>query len=114
MTSKAIFEYRVVFKRKPYSLYGEYKIDPKPKYKRYVKLEAAKRYIRILTSPEPWKEFGKDANELECCDGHECACGGLTVKQFHDEKYAGMSPIEFVRLEKREVGKWEAAAGKAR
>lgn len=87
-------EYRVIYKREGLN----------PKRKRYVSLKRAERFVRIL-GPEPWKEFGKHA-ESRCCDGQECACGGLTEQERQDEYMKDVPKLEYVRIEQREVGKW--------
>lgn len=90
-------EYRVVWKRQ----------GLKQKAKRYATLKGANRFMDLL-GPEPWKAFGKEAEEQYCCGGYQCACGGMTWKQhleFH--KKSGQPEIESIRLEKRNVGEWE-------
>lgn len=100
-------EYRVVWKRKDCEV-DDHTFRSKPKRKRYVSLKRAEQFMRILISSEPWKELGLEGDDLNCCDGHECGCGGKTVREVFTEKYADYPPIEFVRLEEREVGKWGA------
>lgn len=100
-------EYRVVWKRESFERDG-ITSRSKQKRKRYVSLKRAERFMRLLTSAEPWKELGQDGDDYFCCSGHECGCGGQTVREAFTAKYADMPPVEFVRLEEREVGKWGA------
>jgi hypothetical protein len=88
------YEYRVIYKRE----------GLKPKRKRYVSLKVAERFVRIL-GPEPWEVFGKKADD-RCCSGLECACGGLTERERQSEYMKDVPPLEYVRIERREVGKW--------
>ncbi len=91
-------EYRIVWKRE----------GCRQKAKRFVSLKAAQRKMRVL-GPEPWTAFDKfsgrdEPDNYSCCDGHECGCGGLTVRQWW--KQLGLPKMEYIHIEKREVGKW--------
>lgn len=93
-------EYRVIWKRE----------GMRVKRKRYANRVMAERFLKIL-GPEPWTAFQsrwnrKGPDDLLCCDGHECGCGGVTVRQHHEEARKTIPPIEWVRIEQREVGKW--------
>lgn len=87
-------EYRIVWKRE----------GLKEKRKVYKLLVRAKRHM-LLLGPEPWKAFGRDPEELFCCRGgyDQCGCGGLTVREKFMEDRKNLPPIEFIRLERREV-----------
>ena len=69
----------------------------------------AERFLKLF-GPEPWTAYGsKDGNELACCSGHECGCGGMTFRERSEYQFAEMPALEYVRLEAREVGAWESA-----
>jgi hypothetical protein len=94
--------FRVVWKRQ----------GLKPKVKRYVVRKNAERLMNILTSPEPWLYYSvpKQADDYFCCPGgvaYECGCMGITVKQEADEKWKDIPPLEWVRLEQRDVTPWQ-------
>lgn len=99
------YEYRVVWKRRG--------LDQKSK--RYASLKGAERRARLL-GPEPWTAFGVDPDDQYCCSGHECGCAGRTWREqlLETRKQAmysdddGMPSIEYIRIEKRPVAKWEA------
>ena len=90
-------EYRVVWKRE----------GVRRKVKRFASLKLAQRKM-LLLGPEPWlgaSEYGKrDPERLNCCSGHECACGGLTVREWWEQ--LGLPKLEYMHIERREVGKW--------
>lgn len=97
-------EYRVVWKRRG--------MDRKSK--RFASLKAAERRVKLL-GPEPWTAFNRDPDEPYCCRGHECGCGGLSLREHLLDQRAqtmgsddnGMPPIEYVRIEKRPLGEWQ-------
>lgn len=95
MTEKR--EYRVIWKR----------VDCRQKVKRYARRESAERFMRLF-GPEPWTVYGKEPDALWCCSGYECACRGITEREKSDADRAEMPALEYVRLECREVGEWEA------
>jgi len=90
-------EYRVVWKRN----------GLKEKRKRYQNKYRAEHFIKIL-GPEPWTAYGVNPDESMCCDGSMCGCGGETYREHWLGKRKDMPPIEYVRLELREVqrGDW--------
>jgi hypothetical protein len=97
-------EYRVVWRREGMD---------RAKKKRVANLANAERLIGILTSSEPWRFLrdtrDKGPDDLYCCSGtaySECACGGLTVREWCDEKRKDLPPIEYVRVEQRSVEPW--------
>lgn len=70
--------------------------------------EKAERYVRILTSKEPWREWApnKGPDDWACCPGtpyDECGCGGYTNAQVRDEKRKDLPPIAWVRIEQRTI-----------
>jgi len=75
----------------------------------------ARKYLTLL-GPEPWKAYappGADADTLQCCDGYECGCGGLTWGEASDEKRKHYTPIQSVTVEARvrvwELTRWQPA-----
>ena len=91
------YEYRVVWKR---SFEGA-----KEKRKIFQSLHGAERLMTIL-GPEPWKAWGKDPDSLICCSGSMCTCGGRTYREDSESTRADMPEIEYLRIEKREIGEW--------
>ena len=92
-------EYRVKWKRAGLS----------PKRTRYTSLKAAQRKLGLLTSAEPWLYYGAglDApDDWHCCSGHECGCGGITVRQQCEALRRDMPPLEYAKLDMRPVGEW--------
>ena len=77
------------------------------KRKLYWSERAAQRRI-VLMGPEPWKALGKDPDARWCCDGRECMCGGDTWRDYLLGSRAHMPPLEYTRIESREVtqGEW--------
>lgn len=78
------------------------------KSKSFVSRKGAERYIRILTSAEPWREWApnKGPEDYACCKGDaysECGCGGKTNAQVTREARAGLPPIKWIRLEERKI-----------
>ena len=90
-------EYRVVWKR--------YGCDQRSR--RYATLAGASRFM-LLFGDEPWTAFPKkpSPDDLVCCSGRECACGGLTYRQESEQKRENMPALVYIRLESREVGEW--------
>jgi hypothetical protein len=90
-------EYRVVWKRK----------ECRRKVKRFSSLKAAQRKMLVL-GPEPWLGASgyrqRDPDSLNCCDGHQCGCNGLTVRQWWEQ--LGLPELEYIHIEQREVGTW--------
>ena len=91
-------EYRVVWKRAGCVV----------KRKRYRYRKNAEKWITLL-GPEPWTTYGRAPDDLQCCNGRECACGGVTVREHSDEIRATLPAIEWIRLDSRPVGQWEPA-----
>lgn len=96
MPDTPLMEYRVAWKRE----------GLRRKYRLYQKESAAKKFLTLL-GPEPWLAYGKKPDELECCSGRECSCGGMTHREASEEIHKSMPPLEDVRLESRRIGKWE-------
>src|SRR5271157_3526171 len=107
-------EYRVVWKRKPFMFKPDndttepFEMNPKPKMKVYKTLRGAQHRISLL-GDAPWDAFGLDPDRIYCCDGQYCGCGGVTVRTHFLDSREGMSPIEYIHLEEREVGRWRVA-----
>jgi len=73
----------------------------------------AEKYA-LLLGPEPWKALGRDADEIMCCNGRECNCGGRTWREHMIEVRAsqnhyGMPAMEYVAIDERmvELGEWK-------
>lgn len=94
------YEYRVIWKRSG--------LDRK--VRRYATLAGAQRYVRLF-GPEPWTAFGDGGpDDFWCCSGGpECACEGETNAERAESQSADMPDLEYARIERREVGTWEAA-----
>lgn len=63
----------------------------------------------LLLGPEPWKAYtDKDPDERLCCDGHECGCGGATVREEAMAHRKGLPAIETIGVSCRTVtyGDW--------
>jgi hypothetical protein len=88
------FEYRITWKR----------VDCPIKRRRY-KVEAAARRFMVLLGPEPWLAYarGRDPDGPACCSGCECGCGGITIRQRALDAREGQPPLEWMRLDRREV-----------
>lgn len=84
---------------------------PQVKVLEFRSLKTAQRRIRILTSPEPWREWApeKEPDDRVCCSGHECSCRGLTVAEETAERRKDLPPIESIKLEARTVVTTRAA-----
>jgi len=89
-------EYRVVWKRKGVNR----------KIKKCVRKITAARHAALLTSQEPWVLFGQKPDDLACCTGHECGCGGLTIEQEYNQRSRAYPPLEYVKIEIRDVSLW--------
>lgn len=105
--TRAQLEYRVVWKR----------VGHRRKTKRFARLATAEKFL-VMLGPEPWRAYAfhrdgrpKDPEDVVCCGGWECGCGGQTVREQSDEMRKNMGPLEGIPvLECREVGPWRAGA----
>lgn len=108
--SRTVTEYRVISTRE-----GGVVSD-----KRYGSIGAVRDRIGRLTSPEPWRFYGCEADrqkapdEYVCCAGtryDECNCGGDTMKSKADSERAQYPPIVSIKVQKRSVTRtaWEDA-----
>lgn len=86
--------------------------------KRYGSMKAVTDRIGRLTSDEPWRFYGSDADRQRdpdayvCCAGtvyDECACGGDTVKEKAEAERAELPPVQSVVVKRRTVTRttWE-------
>lgn len=94
-------EYRVIWRR----------IDSgRPKRKRYASKKSAEKMLALLTTKEPWTLLAgferKGPDDYFCCNDPTCGCDGVSVREYFDGKYKDMPPIEYARIEQREVGSW--------
>lgn len=93
------YEYRVVWKR----------VGMKRKVKRFQGLKSAERRIRLL-GPEPWTAYDVDPDAPYYTDD------GKSLRQHLTEQRAegfgaegdGMPAIEYMRIERRQIGEWAA------
>lgn len=78
-----------------------------PKSKRFIGMKRARRWLTIL-GPEPWLAHGQRPDDLNCCSGRECGCGGITVREHWESGREGLPPIEWIKIEKRTLtyGEW--------
>jgi hypothetical protein len=96
MDRQSKFQFRVVSKR----------AGQRERAKLYATLRGAQRRA-ALYGPEPWTAHGRSPEELWCCDGNQCPCGGDTVRQHHESLRRELPALEFVRIERRRVSAWE-------
>ena len=89
-------QYRVVSKR----------TGCRTKAVEYARRSSALRRMTLF-GPEPWKAWGQEPDELMCCPGNMCGCGGVTNREQHEAIRENMPRLEWIRLEVREVGPWE-------
>lgn len=72
-------------------------------------LKSLANRIGLLTSPEPWRFYGsrdereRDGDELACCRGEACGCGGLTVREQALAPRENLPQIESLYVEKRQI-----------
>ena len=94
------YEYRVRWKRE----------GNREKQRRYARQSMADRFVGLF-GPEPWTVYapGDTGDDYVCCPpgARDCACDGLTHKQKTDEDRATMPALEYVKIERREVGEWK-------
>lgn len=91
-------EYRVTWKR----------VGCRAKSKRFAGRPSAEKFL-LLFGPEPWAYYadrGKGADDLACCSGYECACGGETYRERSDAQRARQPGLEYVRLSARALNPW--------
>ncbi|MGH1470139.1 MAG: hypothetical protein ACRBCS_03040 [Cellvibrionaceae bacterium] len=46
-------------------------------------------------------------SEQVCCDGYQCGCGGASFKEYCLKKMGDYPPLEYVKIEQREVSEWQ-------
>ena len=73
-----------------------------PKSKIVYGLKWANHVVTIL-GPEPWRAHGQQPDDLFCCSGRECGCGGGTVREHWESGREGLPPLEWIKVEKRTV-----------
>lgn len=95
-----MIEYRVKWKREGLSA----------KRVKYTSRKYAERRLALLTSAEPWTVLGLDPTDYQCCSGYECGCGGITVREHMEAMRKKYPPIEYAKIEQRDVGHWTASA----
>jgi hypothetical protein len=98
----AEMEFRVVYKRE----------GLRRKVRRFCnRPRSAERFIGLLISSEPWRFMRGEPSPdgYVCCNGRECGCHGETVREHCDRVRAELPPLEYARIETREVGEWAAS-----
>lgn len=63
----------------------------------------------LLLGPEPWKAYtDRDPDEFLCCDGGNCGCGGLTIREDAMARRGSLPAVESVDVSCRTVtyGEW--------
>lgn len=93
------YTYRVVSKRE----------GRRTKYKTFATIKAAERRLALLTSAEPWKlkDPRNNIDEVVCCDGYECGCGGETHGEAFEAFKKETATLLDAYIEKRPVGDWQ-------
>ena len=100
--SRAMVRYRLTWQRT-----GEH--GPQIKSKSFGSMATVGNHIGLLMSAEPWRFFGtaedrqRDGDELMCCNGRECGCGGETVREHAMAGRAHLPPVDWVKVERRTV-----------
>ena len=104
--SRTVAEFRVSWTRGP-----DAEGHTMRKSRTFGSMKTAQRRIDLL-GPEPWKAFGREPGDFDCCSGRECACGGLTVQQVSDDRRKTLPPIGEIKVTRRTVtrGPWEPLA----
>lgn len=84
--------------------------------KRYGSMGAVRDRIGRLTSREPWRFYGheadrqRDGEELVCClDNGECGCGGDTLRERADRERMALPALVSITVQRRTVTRtaWE-------
>jgi len=108
MKTRTVTVYRVISVR----------ADGGRKVKSYQSMTAVQDRVGRLSSPEPWRFWGgnmernREGDELVCCSGYECGCGGQTLAQHCAEERAKLPALVSIAVEKRQVTRtsWEAVS----
>jgi hypothetical protein len=101
MKTRTVTEYRVLVQRQGNAISEV----------RYRLLKRVEKRIGLLTSDEPWRFYddaykrSRGPDDYACCDGDrcECGCGGLTMREATEERRSGLPPIEWIRVECRQI-----------
>jgi len=110
-------QFRVSWTREANDLLeGEYhQVFRFTKHKTFYSRASAEQFRALIESPEPWTAFrefaGKDPDEeWACCDGHNCGCGGATIREHFMSRRETLPPLVGpVTISTRTVttSKWE-------
>lgn len=97
------YEYRWEWKREPH---GKFYLPSIKKARIYQTLRGALQFGHIF-GDEPWKAKFPYASGAEpvCCRDPDCPCENISLREAHEKK--DWAPLEYAKLERREVGKWE-------
>jgi hypothetical protein len=103
MAAKMIKQYRLRWKRVGL-----------PEKRRIYWLRPYAEKRALLLGPEPWRALGHDGDEIMCCNGRECNCGGQTWREHMlevraSQSHDGIPAIEYIAIDERtvEVGEWK-------
>lgn len=88
-------EWRVTWKR----------VGCRSKLKRFGSRLTAEKFTTLF-GPEPWTHKGKGPDDLVCCAGRECGCGGQTYREKSEEQRSRQPGLEYVRLQARPYAPW--------
>lgn len=91
-STRVTIEHRITWKR----------VGNPPKSKRCARRSTVERFLALL-GPEPWRAFKREPDELFCCSGHDCGCGGDTVRDHFLGERKDLPPIEWIKVDSRMV-----------
>jgi hypothetical protein len=98
-------QYRVTYKR----------AGREPRRHTCGNLGQLRRFLFLLGS-EPWRGFSPDGSgneadpdELVCCSGYECECGGLTWREQSDARREELklTPLQWVKVAARPIARYQ-------
>ena|SRR3990167_9333213 len=93
------YQYRVLWRRE----------GLRPTQRLFARDATARRFL-LLFGDEPWRAYlkhGEAPDDLVCCAGHECGCGGHTYRQQAEDRRKHQPALLYARVERRRVGSWE-------
>jgi hypothetical protein len=91
-------EHRVTWQRQGY----------RKKSRLFQTAAAAERHALVLQGRLAEAYPDKDPEDLACCSGFECGCGGLTNAEAWAREHARFPPLILGPwIERRDVGAWE-------
>jgi hypothetical protein len=109
-------EYRLIWRRESGYVYDhetgadDYDDSPGPLRSRIYQRRAPAERLALILQGRMAEATGLDPDDFACCSGWECGCGGKTNAEVWAEKAEEIPPlVEGPTIQRREVGKWEAA-----